>query len=260
MRPHGRANIDPASPRARAVCDHCGMIYNHYHLRWQYDWRGPRLQNLRFLVCPTCYDTYQQNGQRTIILPPDPVPIMNPRIEYYVQDDNPLSAIGGPPNALLPFTDGIRIGTLTAAGGIDAAFDGVLSKPARRCATITVSDSSFGNYAGVNWTGVYPINVPSSSPAPTVAHTLSTFAIYAPSDSTFGATAYLVQGSSLGSSTFANWTTLSSGTAAGTVGETITGTAAGGPYQYHRVAFSGDGINPIRIAQIQLSVSDGGSN
>src|SRR6516164_2688960 len=93
-RPYGKAEIDPSNPKALAVCDRCGHMWNHYRLRWQYDWRGTKLQNLRFLVCPDCYDEYQQNGQRTIILPADPVPIMNARMENYVAADSQLSAIG----------------------------------------------------------------------------------------------------------------------------------------------------------------------
>src|SRR5262245_9039948 len=124
MRQHGRGvDVSPTNPRAKGVCDRCGMHYNHHKLRWQYDWRGPKLQNLRFLICESCYDKYQENGQRTIILPPDPVPIMNARPEMYVADSNPLSALGANPTPTLSFFSG-QIGTMTKAGGIPAAFDG----------------------------------------------------------------------------------------------------------------------------------------
>ena len=54
------------------------MTYNHDQLQWQFDYRGPNLQNLRILVCPSCLDVPQQQ-LRTILIPPDPIPIENPR-------------------------------------------------------------------------------------------------------------------------------------------------------------------------------------
>ena len=94
MRPHGRAQISARAPRALAVCDRCGFMFNHDELQWQWDWQqGPRLFNLRIMVCRTCLDVPQENG-RTIVLPPDPVPIANPRPENYAHADNPLSTLG----------------------------------------------------------------------------------------------------------------------------------------------------------------------
>ena len=40
------------------------------------------LQNIRLLVCKPCYDTPNQQ-LRTIILPPDPLPVFNPRPQRY---------------------------------------------------------------------------------------------------------------------------------------------------------------------------------
>lgn len=40
------------------------------------------LQNLRILVCRTCLDR-PQIQLKTIILPPDPLPVLNPRPELY---------------------------------------------------------------------------------------------------------------------------------------------------------------------------------
>lgn len=82
MRPHGHARISINNPAALGVCDRCGALYNLRDLRWQFDWRGPSLQNLRILVCETCWDQPQEN-LRTIVLPPDPLPVMNPRPEQY---------------------------------------------------------------------------------------------------------------------------------------------------------------------------------
>lgn len=79
----GRARISARNPRAAGQCDRCGLIYNHVNLQWQYDWRGASLQNLRLLVCDTCLDVPQQQ-LRAIVVPADPVPIMNPRTQDYV--------------------------------------------------------------------------------------------------------------------------------------------------------------------------------
>ena len=82
----GRARTSASNPRAFAVCDRCGIWENHENLRWQFDWRGASLMNIRLLVCRTCYDT-PQNQLRAIIVPADPVPIANPRVESYVANE-----------------------------------------------------------------------------------------------------------------------------------------------------------------------------
>lgn len=85
-RPHGRASVRPSDPRAFAVCDRCGMWYNHENLTWQYQFAGPNLQNLRLLVCRKCLDIPQPQ-LKPRILPPDPVPIMNARPEFFTIDE-----------------------------------------------------------------------------------------------------------------------------------------------------------------------------
>ena len=84
---HGRAHISQTNPEALGVCDRCGFLYNHNRLSWQMDWRGPNLQNLSILVCATCLDKPQESGQRTIILPPDPIPIQNPRPPAWAEQE-----------------------------------------------------------------------------------------------------------------------------------------------------------------------------
>ena len=75
-----RASISRRYPRALGKCDRCGAIYQHDQLQFQYQWAGPKLQNLRILVCRSCLDLPNEQ-LRTIVLPPDPVPIQNPRPE-----------------------------------------------------------------------------------------------------------------------------------------------------------------------------------
>jgi hypothetical protein len=62
------------------------MWYNHVDLAWQFDWGGASLINKRILVCRSCNDV-PQNQLRAIVLPADPVPIMNPRTEPYASDE-----------------------------------------------------------------------------------------------------------------------------------------------------------------------------
>lgn len=86
MRPHGRARVSARNPRAFAICDRCGFLTNHDRLQWQYDWAGASLINKRILVCNTCLDVPQQQ-LRAIVVPADPVPIQNPRIQDYVASE-----------------------------------------------------------------------------------------------------------------------------------------------------------------------------
>lgn len=90
-RPHGHARVDPQSPSAFGVCDRCGFLYNLDDLRFQFAWRGPRLMNIRLLVCEPCYDKPTEQ-RRPIVLPPDPVPRTNPRPEGYASEDQGISA------------------------------------------------------------------------------------------------------------------------------------------------------------------------
>ena len=81
-RPHGHVRVNARSPRAAGICDKCGRATNHHTLRWQFDWRGERLQNLRILVCAHCEDEPQEQ-LRARILSPDPLPIFNARPEPF---------------------------------------------------------------------------------------------------------------------------------------------------------------------------------
>ena len=78
----GRARISARNPRAAGQCDRCGFIYNHADLSWQFDWAGASLINRRILVCDECNDV-PQSQLRAIVVPADPVPILNPRIQDY---------------------------------------------------------------------------------------------------------------------------------------------------------------------------------
>ena len=92
----GRAKTSATNPEAFGVCDRCGIWYNHVKLRWQYDWRGATIQNLRILVCDTCYDTPQEQ-LRAIVVPADPTPIINARTQDFVGAETNYQTITQPP-------------------------------------------------------------------------------------------------------------------------------------------------------------------
>lgn len=67
-------------PRAIAMCDRCDKVKPHHKLKKQMQYFGSVLRWTGFLVCASCYDKpdLQVLGRATA-LPPDPVPIKNPR-------------------------------------------------------------------------------------------------------------------------------------------------------------------------------------
>lgn len=83
MRPHGRAKVNSRNPESFGICDNCSFLYNLNELRWQMQWAGNKLVNLRQLVCRRCNDI-PQTQLRAIILPADPMPVMNPRPQNYL--------------------------------------------------------------------------------------------------------------------------------------------------------------------------------
>jgi hypothetical protein len=84
-RPHGKALVDPYDPRAFAICQRCGSLYNSYKLNWQHQWLGTKLQNKWLQVCQDCTDK-PSVFLRQIILPPDPPPVYMPVTEPYAID------------------------------------------------------------------------------------------------------------------------------------------------------------------------------
>jgi hypothetical protein len=83
--PKGHARVDPQKPSAFAICDCCGFQYNHRDLRWGRAYYGRELRNTGHLLCPTCWDIPNPSSQ-PIVLPADPVPILNSRAEKHGPD------------------------------------------------------------------------------------------------------------------------------------------------------------------------------
>ncbi len=78
--PKGHAHLDPQHPSAFAICERCGFLYNHRELQWDIQYHGRNLRRTGFLVCDACNDNPNPT-LRPVVLPPDPVPILNPRTE-----------------------------------------------------------------------------------------------------------------------------------------------------------------------------------
>jgi hypothetical protein len=86
-RPHPkRARTNSRYPQAWATSDSSGFVGNHIDMAWQYDYNGTQLFNKRILRFRDELDTPQQQF-RALVLPPDPVPIMNARPEPYSIDE-----------------------------------------------------------------------------------------------------------------------------------------------------------------------------
>lgn len=239
-----RAATSRRYPRAHAICDRCGFEFNHDELQWQFQWAGPRLQNLRILVCRTCLDVPQEQ-LRTIVLPPDPVPIQNPRPEDYVSANNPNSPIG---QSASPELSGTNIGNLIHGGGTYAAFDGNADKIFALSANLPVSIVGYNNWVGKKW-----------SDDPSLTYGVQRFVATAPTNMGFSTANVTLNYKFQGSSDGVTWTDLASGTTNGEIWESID-VAVGSLalYQYHRLAFNGDGVNPIGISQLAIYTTNRG--
>lgn len=110
----GRAITNPAHPRAFGVCDRCGLWFNLFRLKYQYEWQGTKLVNTRKRVCSGpggCLD--KPNPQmKARVAPPDPVPVYDPRPENFIASrfdptpvsGNPLTTQQNPPPPFQPMT------------------------------------------------------------------------------------------------------------------------------------------------------------
>ena len=251
---HGRASISRTRPRALAICDRCGFTYNYDSLQMQQEWRGSQMQNTGLLVCESCWDAPQEQ-LRTIILPPDPVPIADPRPENYELANNPNSPVG---QSASPALAGSNIGNLIQGGGTYSAFMGSSVKPFWASANVIVSTPSFTNWVGKDWQAN-----PSASFLPTTIDSTGLalvalgFEAVAPSDTGFLGTVSN-DWAFYGSSDAATWTVLASGVFAGTPGETVSASNLGGTaYRYHKFAISGNGSSPAAVAYLAIDTNRG---
>jgi hypothetical protein len=92
----GRAITNPHAPRAFGVCDRCGIWYNLFKLKYQYEWQGTQLINTRKRVCYLCLD--KANPQlKARLAPPDPVPVYDPRPENFIGSRSSSAPVSGNP-------------------------------------------------------------------------------------------------------------------------------------------------------------------
>lgn len=74
-RPKGKNfYIDESNPLARGICDKTGFVFRHVDLVKQMEWRGNSLVWTGFLVGKP-YEDVPNEQLRTILFPPDPVPV-----------------------------------------------------------------------------------------------------------------------------------------------------------------------------------------
>jgi len=118
----GRARTSSSNPQAHAICDRCGFRYNHVNLSWQYDWRGASLQNLRLLVCSDCYDAPQEQ-LRAIVVPADPTPIINARVQDFVTAETNTRYTSG--TSLVPISGTGNGSTATLTLSVPASFPAI---------------------------------------------------------------------------------------------------------------------------------------
>lgn len=86
-RPHPkRTTLNIEKPDPWGTSDRNGMVGDHSRMVWQFRYAGNELINTRLLVHPDEYDIPNEQF-KTLILPPDPDPLMNARPEQYVIDE-----------------------------------------------------------------------------------------------------------------------------------------------------------------------------
>ena len=81
------ARVSTTNPEAWAQCDRCGFFRNRTDLVYQPIWAGTHLYQIQILVCKNrCYDLPNEQ-LRTIILPPDPPPVLNARVPNFAYEE-----------------------------------------------------------------------------------------------------------------------------------------------------------------------------
>ena len=171
-RPHGRASVSGNAPSAFARCDRCGFIYNHKTLQFQFDFRGPRLTNLRILVCQTCYDKPQPQ-LKPIMTTQDPLPVINARPEDYTYANTDYRVTTGGDYLVTQGGDefvgvGTIAGTVLTISSVTSgtlAVNSVVSGPGFNTPTVI---ASFGT--GTGGTGTYNVTVAQNIIIPTTIY------------------------------------------------------------------------------------------
>lgn len=106
----GRATIDPTAPEAFGICQRCGNLWNLRELCYQFQWMGPELQNKNIRVCPDCMDIPSE-FLRTLILPPDPEPVLNALPMNFILAEQSYRWLGTENGYILATEDGAWLST-----------------------------------------------------------------------------------------------------------------------------------------------------
>ena len=121
MRRHPRrAAVDPFHPQGWGSSDRNGMVGNLANMRWQYEWRGPRLMNTKVLVHEDELDEPQRQLGSPALLGPDPLPLMNARPEQYAIDEYPVSTrytMDGRIRVVMQYHGGSNVNLITTVQG-----------------------------------------------------------------------------------------------------------------------------------------------
>jgi hypothetical protein len=135
-------------------------------LKWQYDWRGPTLQNLRLQVCSTCSDSPQEQ-LRTIVIPADPTPVTTPRPEDFVTSE--AGSYTGRPyglptglqqGAVMPQIGAVTYGALIPVMSVTANGTTTISVTCSQAhGLVTGAQISVEGLTKTGATGFYSINV-----------------------------------------------------------------------------------------------------
>ena len=83
----GRARTNPNHPEAFGVSDRSGMWYNHVDLQEQFYYSGPQLVRTGYLMPASELDVPNEQ-LRTIVLAPDPLPVLQARVENFQVDES----------------------------------------------------------------------------------------------------------------------------------------------------------------------------
>lgn len=123
MRKHPRrAAVDPYWPRGWSSSDRNGMIGNLADMKFQYEFRGPKLQNTRVLVHEDELDIPQRQLGSPALLGPDPPALINVRPEQYAIDEYPVSTrytLDGRIRVVMQYHGGSNVNLIaTVQGGV----------------------------------------------------------------------------------------------------------------------------------------------
>ena len=85
------AEVDPNNPQAWGRSDRDGKVGNLANMRFQHEWRGPRVVNTKMLIHKDELDVVQRQLGLPAPVGYDGLPKANARIENYAIDEYPVS-------------------------------------------------------------------------------------------------------------------------------------------------------------------------